>query len=627
MTSENVQTSQSADLKVKNYVKAHLSQNQENTVGTLLGKDAPKVGEFFQGKVANARKKANEVLEGFDHIKRGHDLENYITQLQAQTTKLIHELEQVTDLSIGIVREVSLPEDGMAFVGSDIESKVPITIRDARLQWRYRESGDVPKKAEDVLETTSTIAAGMLRGVLQIIKDCDDGDLKHRAVGEAVGLFKKYKLKIEKDKPRSQSERNTILKRMNKEFKDVLVTNDLKINGKQLSGFPEDSLRIAMGHVRDLANLTDDRQSSIFTLTNIGPFKTHISASTPFKPLSQELEAFYQGDELKMLTAGMNPILAHSFTQGGFVGKIMDGKHMIPSQLHFPGLRNAWEERSFVMDNAGNVEAERVTSRSATPADKNGRGNRAVSEANIRHMKQLSGSTDLLDVTVLNSGVRSALGGEKPIVTSVQQAVRDCSDGAGFKVSVCSISKHDSNKGTHFVQISEGAREAAKTISSGNTAQKRRQFITCKSGKDRTNAAVTLSAMDSMEDVKGIDVELAQARIAIAGHGSALSAASGATIGINGTKSANALNGVKEKDCILVKFKEELVSDIADANHVEFASKNQPYLSVLRSASAIAQGVESVIQRMDSVTDGLPMTPNVQRKDSPSKIRRSDSQA
>lgn len=603
MTSENIQTSQDNGTQIEEYVQRHLNVRSEGSVGAIVhstGDEAAKVSDvskFFEDKIRKAKASVKQDLDSLTYMEEGQDLSEYITQMQSQTTAMIHNLEKFTDLSLGIVREVSKPQDGVAFVGGDKSNKNPIIVRDARLQAKYQQSisdSDKPvaAKAEDVPETTITIAAGMLRGVLQIIKDCDGGK-KTKAAKEAIGLFKKYEQKITK-KERTQSKRNEILEQMNGEFRNLLKTNELSLGQNLLSKYSDEDLAKGMGYVRDLTNLLDDEQSTIITLTDIGSSKTHISASTPFKPLSQELELYYNPDQLGQVIKGLNPIFAHSLTRGGFVDKVMDGQHMIPSQLHLPGLRNAYEERSFVVGDDV-TEAKRVMSRSATIADKNGKGDSKVSMANARHMKQVSGGDKVvLEVNVLNSNVSDMFRGERTIVQEVRSAFED-SGVKDTEVTLRGISTHDSDKAKHVSEISDGAKAAAETIKPGNTGTVRRQFLTCKSGKDRTNAAVTIVTLESLEEVKDVDLNVAQTRVAMAGHGSALSAAHGATAGINGTKMGNVLNGLSEKNCVLVKFNKYFVTKVADANHVKCKSKNNSYLKLIREADDIAQTTKQML--------------------------------
>ena len=131
---------------------------------------------------------------------------------------------------MGVVRKVSEGPE-VAFVGNDPRDKSHVTVRDARLQARYK---DAKSKADEVLEACSVIAAGQLRGVLQIIEDADKDGNKLEAAREAIWVFSQYGLRIENSS--SMEERMALVEMMNSEMADVLGSeaHGLKIDGKPI---------------------------------------------------------------------------------------------------------------------------------------------------------------------------------------------------------------------------------------------------------------------------------------------------------------------------------------------------------------------------------------------------------
>ncbi|MGV2433427.1 MAG UNVERIFIED_CONTAM: hypothetical protein LVQ98_09430 [Rickettsiaceae bacterium] len=197
-----IQTIESSNKEIQDFVGEHIRK------GLPVKMDAGAVEKYFDKEMAATKEKINTKLLALDPYKKD------FAELETTINGLTKDLDKCTDLGIGVIRTISTTEEGIAFVGNEATAKNPVTLRDARLQRLYEGK---KAKAEDVPETSVTIAAGTLRGVLQIVKDSDgDAQDKAKAKIEAVELFKSYQEKVMSST--SQKDRNEIIHQMNYEM-------------------------------------------------------------------------------------------------------------------------------------------------------------------------------------------------------------------------------------------------------------------------------------------------------------------------------------------------------------------------------------------------------------------------
>lgn len=579
---KDLQTIDSANKQLQDVVRLYVTQQSKENNLTISGSaDNKNINAFFKGQIEAIKTSiAKKTLGLFEDGLS-------IDEMQSRTTDLIKDVERKVDLEMGVVRIVSQNPE-IAFVGNDPEDKAHVTIRDARLQSRYK---DAKSKPDEVPDTAVVIAAGQLRGVLQIIKDSDDGGKKEAAAREVLEVFNQYKFRIEKTK--NMEERIAFVEMMSSEMADVLISKEhsLKVGGKDISKNKE--LKKGIGQVRDLANMTDNQHTSLVTVTDIGRNNIHVSGTVPVKPLSADLEKHYEAEAMEGWNKKINPYLKHSL-KGPFVEKIKGGHHMVSSQLPIPGLRNAASENSFVMDSKGeNLRTNKKMLRSGTPAHNNGEGEEeprsTISQQNLEHMVALSEGKQV-DITVLNSEYKEAFFGESVVVKGVSDAVARyekmiaASDKAisPLKYSQKAISVHRS-KAKHLKDIVD-AFEAK--------GEQEVQWITCKSGKDRTQAAITQNVLKSFESTEGVDAELSQQRVVRAGHGNAVAANVGATTGINGTKISNVYAGLTG-DSVLRQYESQLKTKVSKMNHVEFKDpEKEAILPLIRDKASRISSVK-----------------------------------
>ncbi|MGV2433425.1 MAG UNVERIFIED_CONTAM: hypothetical protein LVQ98_09420 [Rickettsiaceae bacterium] len=213
--------------------------------------------------------------------------------------------------------------------------------------------------------------------------------------------------------------------------------------------------------------------------------------------------------------------------------------------------------------------------RSGTVAHNNGEKvsvvQKEISSLNIAHGKSLSDGKKP-DITVLNSRIV-----ERPIVNSVKEAVEEYNKKLEPQEQ-CIFSRHpisvSPRKGAHLNKIWKSFNDQLK--------DKVIQWIMCKSGKDRTQAAVLLNELmmiEKAEEIKSYPetVKFAREQLVSSGHGSAVAANVGATMGIHGTKIGNVYSLLKlfgGGDNILLKFQDELETKICNLNKIELPKKN-----------------------------------------------------
>lgn len=554
-TSSDIQTIESANVQLKEYVNKSLADPK--VVGDI--------DDNFHQRILDSEKSVTAQIGELSE-------ETDIDKLLQMITSIINETEELTDLHLGVIRTTSTKPE-IAFVGNGKSDKSHVILRDARFQSEFK---DAKSKADDVPEATIVVAAGQLRGVLQMIKDCNSGD-KERATKEAVGLFQEYKERLSASS--SIEEREAIIHDMNTEMANVLRENNLVMDGKAIKDFDHKKLAKGMGLVRDLTNLLDDKHSSIVTVTDIGGGALQVSGTVPIRPLSRDLEKRYQEHEMKNWTKELNPFLRHSL-RGPFIDKIKDGKHVVSSQLPVPGLRNAALEQTYVQAQIGDkslVFEDKRMLRSGTPAHNNGEGDKKaktyrdiVTAQNLEHMVAMSGGKEV-DLTVLNSD--AVVFGEKEIVEGVRGGIRYYKEKKG-ELSKLKGSKPGSDYSQKGVSVSHKKTKHVRDVV--EAFEKRNgdsiQAICCKSGKDRTQAMITQNVLSTIENLKvqglEIDVKAAQAAIVRSGHGNAVASGVGATKGIMGTKIGNVYTGLKG-DSVLLEHKEQLKTKIANLNHVE----------------------------------------------------------
>lgn len=577
------QTIESANVQLKSYVDRVLDERRGNF----------HIGNFFKENIQETRQKVLSDIEGLSK-------ETYIDKLLSQTTDIINDAETLSDLYMGVIRTRSA-EPEIAFVGNKVSDKSHVTIRDARFQDGFNEA---KSKADEFPEACIVIAAGQLRGVLQIIKDSESGD-KEKASKEAVGLFKAYKDKILASS--SFAEREKIVKDMNTEMANVLRENNLVIDSMAVRDYDHKKLAKGMGLVRDLTNLLDDKHGSIVTITDIGG-ANHISGTIPVSPLSYDLGEYYEPSKMAHWAEDLNPFLRHSL-KGDFVERIKDGRHVISSQLPVPGLRNAALEQTYVKAHDGRILEDKRMLRSGTPAHNNGEGSKKkkaqrdlITSCNLEHMINLSG-LKVVDLTVLNSD--TAMFGEKEIVSGVRGGIELYKTKMAVSVEGSKLqgSKPGSDYSQKGVSVSHNKTKHVRDVV--ESFEKRDgdsiQAICCKSGKDRTQAMISQNVLSTIEKLQesGLEVNVDQAQKAIvrAGHGNAVASGVGATKGIMGTKIGNVYAALKG-DSVLLQFKDELKTEIANLNHVKIAKDyhvKSPLISSVREHLAQSQLEGSIV--------------------------------
>lgn len=531
------------------------------------------VGSFFEERIKNQRNEATQTLDTINN-------EMSFKEVFSAVNNVRNKIATLSDSEMGVVRANS--NEKMAFVGNDINSKSPITMRDARLQGDY---GLRKNSADEIPEATIAVALGNLQGVLKIAQDSNAHE-KHKKLvkSTAIDIFQHYRRDL-LDNNIDQKARNRIVANMNYELAGALRKGNLSVGGQKIQDIDDKTLLKGIGQVRDLTNLDAEPHSSIVTVSHIGGGNNHVQATIPVKPLSKRLEKYY--NEEKEWMEELNPFLKQSLNKGEYIDKITDGQHMISSQTPFPGIRNGAVEKSIVLNKEGEEIDNIQMLRSGTPAHNNGKKSndikvdnrrKDISSANVSHASALCGKRTV-DATSLN-GLN-----EKNIVSGVEDAVGR-NDNEKMKYNNLPISV--GNKAHNLVKIWMNFKKINKA------ASQLIQWISCKSGKDRTGAAITQNVLKSMKGLDGVDKDFARKSIVSAGHINATAANVGATIGINGTKIGNVFAGLSvirlitgAKHSILRKFKAELSSDIASLNHVKTKAPKIPSPVLQQATEAV----------------------------------------
>ncbi len=471
-------------------------------------------------------------------------------------SNLIESLEIGADLELGIIRTKVPAAQGIAFVGADPQTKTSVVIRDARLQ---SDPQFVGKSENDVSKNWMIHAAANTKGILKLVELSNHTD---KATLQKVIIEQFTKCMQELQEPGTTPEKRTkIVERMNYEMKSII--QPLEINGQKISSLSDKKYAKMLVTARDFTNFDREHPSTITISDNLvnGKQINHIESFVPVAPCSNKVQQRYRQSEEKWREA-LNPI--EKLLVSDYQDKILDDKHMIPTQLQFlPGVRNGGITSTFFANDNEIIPGRQHSAiRSGTPAynvgqnlkdDKNAM--QEITNENVEHLINIGSSSGK---KVAFRTITNEIAGEAQAGKAVREAVYQYSNKMSakksdveIKASPLSITFDDKDK--NLTEISDRFEDKGVCL-----------HIGCKSGKDRTGLVDQHNNLEVLKEyLKTIKPPLTEKQYdkayqtyVKAAHNTRLSGGNGGSLGAYGLKAApsyklrlaakNLLNKIKD---------------------------------------------------------------------------------
>jgi hypothetical protein len=543
-------------------------------------------------------------------------------------TEFMDSLEKNMELKRGIT--ITVESNALAHIGADPTKKSDVIIRDARSQ--------TPEKAalkpEDTEESWVISAAARTRGALKLIGMARGASANpEKAVGDACKILKGYRTNLET--ATDPKERHSIINGMDYELTYVLKNNGLKINGVDLNKASEKSVEKMLMDARDACNFEKANHPSIVTITsNLAPDgsgKTvnQVIAAIPTTPCTDQNKSAYFGHTMtsdqpwyKALTqSSKDEDKVRAALAIKYQYKIADGQHVTPTQLRWlPGTANTYvQDVSYIIDGKHDKNRGFVALRTAVPL--HGRGDNdnigMLTSDNIKHINSIAhtgkyvGLNSDLDTEVGTMAAAFKLAFGQKEEQAITNGMRDALKG---QFESCPISVTTKNKAVALKKAADILLEGDSTnstfydLSIKERITKFQQISTvfCKSGKDRTQAALEEAGLKDAHQV--VAEVLNEAEIILseeqkknislgvkeACHGEAMSGGNGSSRGSFGTKISNVYGkegigplGMPLKEALILDIKDIAKSEISEITKVEGKDPKEPVLESLKKNYAV----------------------------------------
>ncbi|MDF2964980.1 MAG: hypothetical protein K0Q51_368 [Rickettsiaceae bacterium] len=520
----------------------------------------PKIAEqekLIQNIIQESNKNNRSIESSFQETQ--DKLKTTIKDISGQNalagfSEIIANLSKSVDLRNGISHEKVI----------DPETRQTILVRDARLQKEHEHKGFFRKHPENCPEAWAEVMAGFARGAVKLVEIAGNDSDRRNTINNAnntkiIGIFQKHYKEIQ------DIENNTQLKDLEKAyakqveaFQEDLVTcmkeMTLKIDGKVLDNKKE--IKKALDSARSFANLEDEHHPVLTISGNFKAGEQDTSAITFAKPLteSNDLTKYsYQLDNsptnkwFKELSP-VNQKLVQAYK-----GKILDGKHILSSQLNFlPGLHNAYIEYRGLIDDKGALKEGGLTAeaRMGTVAAfqvKDSKERLRITKDNLLDLESTLKEHGLgqVNLSILNNiGEQGGLT-KKGIPALVEQAANELNKGRDNSrkiivkqgaVNNLALFRQARNFKMHLKQSITMRQAQGSSNGRQEEALPPINVVSCKSGKDRTGLVCINNQIDSIVAQEGLDQnqkKVIAETLADSKHAQFLASSHGGTRGIH----------------------------------------------------------------------------------------------
>ncbi|MCC2646318.1 MAG: hypothetical protein K0R02_383 [Rickettsiaceae bacterium] len=411
----------------------------------------------------------------------------------AELNNVISGLSSIVDIRNGVAHKKVQTKNGETF-----------TVRDARAQSDFlkaRRPSFAKDHPEKCPEAWIENMAGIARGAVKLGDITDEKGSNEYNKG-VIKLLKKYKDEIHNLSANNSPEdlEKAYLKTINSfrnEMVEFVKQQNFSIEGNKFKDNKD--IAQALNNTRNFANLEDEHHPiiSISDKFDIDGQKTSVvTLARPISSPTDDLKKCYElnNPENKWVNE-LNPVnrkLVESYKD-----KILDGKHIISSQLSFiPGVRNSYLEYRGTVDNNGNLEKSSLTAEArvgtvAAYETKDSQERVRLTKINLLQLEHnlLEKGAGQVHLSLLNQVGEMAenpLSRKKGIPALVKLAADEINKPRGPNDKIL-ISQAPVNiwagifKAKNFKLHAKNSLDAAKQ---GFT--KRINVVSCKSGKDRT---------------------------------------------------------------------------------------------------------------------------------------------